>query len=82
MQLPRCCVGNFYELELALVSYMPLANFLWHECWAWRAYQGKARVNIVINVCTYFDGVRVTCMTRTVNGTGHTGTSEFCATSI
>ena len=28
MQLPRCCVGNFYELELALVSYMPLANFL------------------------------------------------------
>ena len=25
---------------------------------------------------------RVTAVPRTVNGTGHTGTSEFCATSI
>ena len=32
----------------------------------------------------HVDYIRVgeRCLTRTVNGTGHTGPSEFCATSI
>ena len=67
MQLPRCCVGNFYELELALVSYRPLAQVFLpalsgiSQDQAPYPGQSESQNIVAVNVCASFRRLAYTC---------------------